>query len=127
MAKATYKRGEIRTIKHKADGAAIAVDDVVLLIVDEAKSRVGVARQDIADGDTGIVAVSGVFEFEKADSTDEIDAGFAVNIDSDGKVKPGSASETNGVARCCLSMTDSANGDEYLDLDISDPGTGDVT
>ena len=65
MATATYKRGEVRTAVYTA-GADIAVDEIVVLgVVDGKKCRVGVAREAIANGETGIVAISGVFEFPK--------------------------------------------------------------
>jgi predicted RecA/RadA family phage recombinase len=127
MAKATYKRGEIRTAKYTA-GADIAVDDIVVLgIIDAKKSRVGVARQAIASGATGIVAVSGVFEFPKVTGA-VIKAGESVNWDSDpGGVEDNAhATGAGDVAEFGCAMQDAGAGVLVLDVDISEPGTYDA-
>lgn len=80
MAKATFKRGEVRTVLYTA-GADIAVDDIVILgLIDAKKCRVGVARGNIANGATGIVGVSGVFEFPKSPAPSSRPASPCVGI-----------------------------------------------
>jgi predicted RecA/RadA family phage recombinase len=127
MAKATYKRGEIRTAKYTA-GADIAVDDIVVLgVIDAKKCRVGVARQAIANGATGIVAVSGVFEFPKVSGA-VIKAGESVMWDSDpGAVQDNAEATAAGdVAQFGCAMADAGNGVTVIDIDISEPGTYDA-
>lgn len=130
MATATYKRGEIRTALYTA-GADIAVDQVVILgVVDAKKCRVGVARQAIASGDTGIVAVSGVFEFPKV-SAAVIKAGESVNWDSSsnttGEVDDNAHTTAAGdVAQFGCAMADAGNGVTTIEVDITEPGTYDA-
>lgn len=127
MATATFKRGEIRTAKYTA-GADIAVDQIVVLgVVDAKKCRIGVAREAIANGETGIVAVSGVFEFPKV-SAAVIKAGEAVNWDSsEGKVDDNAHTTGAGdVAQFGAAMVDAGNGVTVLDVDIAEPGTYDA-
>jgi predicted RecA/RadA family phage recombinase len=127
MAKATYKRGEIRTAKYTA-GADIAVDDIVVLgIIDGKKCRVGVARQAIASGATGIVAVSGVFEFPKV-SAAVIKAGESVNWDSDPGAVEDNAHVTGAgdVAQFGCAMHDAAATTTVIDVDITEPGLYDL-
>jgi predicted RecA/RadA family phage recombinase len=127
MAKATYKRGEIRTAKYTA-GADIAVDDIVILgVIDAKKCRVGVARQAIANGATGIVAISGVWEFPKVTGA-VIKAGESVNWDSDpGGVEDNAHSTGAGdVAQFGCAMQDAGSGVLLLDVDIAEPGTYDA-
>ena len=125
MAKATYKRGEIRTIKFTAGGSTdYAVDEVILFRTAAAASRVGVARQAIPRGTSGIVAVSGVFEFEKETAANTLSSGHPVNINSDGKVEQPGATEVDGITRCGIAMANSADGDTHVDIDISAVGIG---
>ena len=125
MATATYKRGEIRTIKFTAGGSTdYAVDEVILFRTAAKNSRVGVARQAIPRNTTGIVAVSGVFEFEKETATDTLSAGHPVNINAGGKVEQPGDTEEDGITRCGIAMANSANGDTHVDLDISAQGIG---
>lgn len=127
MATATFKRGEIRTAKYTA-GADIVVDQIVVLgVVDAKKCRIGVAREAIANGETGIVAVSGVFEFPKVSGA-VIKAGEAVNWDSsEGKVDDNAHTTGAGdVAQFGAAMVDAGNGVTVLDVDIAEPGTYDA-
>jgi predicted RecA/RadA family phage recombinase len=127
MAKATYKRGEIRTAVYTA-GADIAVDDIVVLgVIDAKKCKVGVAREAIANGATGIVAVSGVFEFPKV-SAAVIKAGESVTWDSDpGAVEDNAhATGAGDVIEFGTAMTDAAATTVVVDVDISEPGTYDA-
>jgi predicted RecA/RadA family phage recombinase len=127
MAKATYKRGEIRTALYTA-GADIAVDDVVVLgVIDAKKCRVGVAREAIANGETGVVAVSGVFEFPKV-SAAVIKAGESVSWDSSAGAVEDNAFATGAgdVVQFGCAMTDAAATVLVLDVDIAEPGTYDA-
>jgi predicted RecA/RadA family phage recombinase len=127
MAKATYKRGEIRTAVYTA-GADIAVDDIVVLgVIDAKKCKVGVARQAIANGATGIVAVSGVFEFPKVTGA-VIKAGEAVTWDSDPGAVEDNAHVTGAgdVAQFGTAMVDAGSGVLVIDVDITEPGTYDA-
>ena len=123
MAKATYKRGEIRTAKYTA-GADIAVDDIVVLgVINGKKCKVGVARQNIANGATGIVAVSGVFEFPKVTGA-VIKAGESVTWDADpGAVEDNVHTQAVGdVEEFGTAMHDAGDGVLLIDVDISEPG-----
>jgi predicted RecA/RadA family phage recombinase len=127
MALATYKRGEIRTIKYTA-GADIAVDQIVICgVIDAKKCRVGVAREAIASGDTGIVAVAGVWEFPKVSGA-VVKAGEAVNWDaSEGAVDDNAHTTAAGdVAQFGAAMWDAGSGVTVLDVDIAEPGTYDA-
>jgi predicted RecA/RadA family phage recombinase len=127
MAKATYKRGEIRTAVYTA-GADIAVDDIVVLgVIDAKKCKVGVARQNIANGATGIVAVSGVFEFPKVTGA-VIKAGESVTWDSDpGGVEDNAhATGAGDVIEFGTAMVDAGSGVLVIDVDIEEPGTYDA-
>jgi predicted RecA/RadA family phage recombinase len=127
MAKATYKRGEIRTAVYTA-GADIAVDDIVVLgVIDAKKCKVGVARQAIANGATGIVAVSGVFEFPKVTGA-VIKAGESVTWDSDPGAVEDNAHVTGAgdVAQFGTAMIDAGSGVLVIDVDITEPGTYDA-
>jgi predicted RecA/RadA family phage recombinase len=127
MATAIYKRGEVRTAKYTA-GADIAVNEIVILgVVDAKKSRVGVARSAIASGATGIVAVSGVFEFPKVTGA-VIKAGESVNWDSNpGGVEDNAhATGAGDVAQFGCAMQDAGSGVLVLDVDITEPGTYDA-
>jgi predicted RecA/RadA family phage recombinase len=127
MAKATYKRGDLRTILYTA-GADIGVDDIVVLgTVADKKARVGVARLNIANGATGIVAISGVFEFPKISGA-VIKAGECVNWDAESAAVDDNAATTaaGDVAQFGAAMADAGNGTTVLDIDISEPGVYDA-
>jgi len=127
MATATYKRGEIRTAMYTA-GADIAVDEIVILgVIDAKKCRVGVARQAIANGDTGVVAVSGVFEFPKV-SAAVIKAGESVNWDSSASGVEDNAHTTaaGDVGQFGMAVADAAATTTVVDVDIAEPGTYDA-
>ena len=127
MATATFKRGEIRTGKYLA-GAAIAVDDIIIGgVVDGEKCSVCVAREAIANGDTGIVAMSGVFEFPKV-STAVIKMGESVNWDSSESGVEDNAHTTGAgdVASFGRAVEDAGNGTTVIDVDISEPGVYDA-
>ena len=120
---ATYKRGEIRTAKYTA-GADIAVDQIVVLgVIHGKKSRIGIARQNIANGATGIVAISGVFEFPKV-SAAVIKAGESVTWDADpGAVEDNVHSQAVGdVEEFGTAMHDAGNTVLFIDVDIAEPG-----
>lgn len=127
MATATYKRGEIRTITYLA-GADIVVDQIVICgVVDGKKCRVGVAREAIANGSTGIVAISGVWEFPKT-SGGVIKAGESVNWDSSAGTVDDNAHTTGAgdVGQFGAAMADAGNGTTVVDVDIAEPGTYDA-
>lgn len=127
MATATYKRGEIRTGKYLA-GAAITVDQVIVGgVIDGKKCSVCVAREAIANGDTGIVALSGVFEFPKV-STAVIKMGESVNWDSSvGGVEDNAHTTGAGdVAQFGCTVEDAGNGTTVIDIDIAEPGLYDA-
>lgn len=129
MATATFKRGDIRTALYtNGTGSAIAVDTVVILgVVDAKKCKVGVTRQEIADGESGVVAVSGVFEFAKV-SAAVIKAGESVNWDASAGAVEDNAHTTGAgdVAQFGSAMADAGNGVTVLEVDISEPGTYDA-
>lgn len=127
MATATYKRGDIRTAEYTA-GADIVVDQIVVLgVVDTAKCHVGVARSAISSGDTGIVAISGVFEFPKVSGA-VIKAGESVTWDSSaGEVDDNAAVTGAGdVAQFGTALADAGNGVTVIDIDIAEPGAYDA-
>lgn len=127
MATATYKRGEVRTILYTA-GADIAVDQIVICgVVDAKKCRVGVAREAIASGSTGIVAISGVWEMPKVSGA-VIKAGESVLWDASGSGvnDNAEASAAGDVAQFGCAMADAGNGVTVLDVDIAEPGTYDA-
>lgn len=129
MATATYKRGEVRTALYtNGTGSTIAVDTVVVLgVVDAKKCRVGVTRQAIADGESGVVAVSGVFEFAKVSGA-VIKAGESVNWDASAGAVDDNAHTTGAgdVAQFGAAMQDAGSGVTMLDVDITEPGTYDA-
>jgi len=127
MALATYKRGEVRTILHTA-GADIAVDEILVIHNgDGLAARVCVAREAIATGAVGVVAVSGVFEFPKV-STAVIAAGECVNWDTTAGAVDDNAHTTGaGDVKCFgCAMKDAGNGPVVLDVDIAHPGAYDA-
>lgn len=127
MATATYKRGEVRTILYTA-GADIAVDQIVICgVIDAKKCRVGVAREAIASGSTGIVAISGVWEMPKVSGA-VIKAGESVLWDASGSGvnDNAEASAAGDVAQFGCAMADAGNGVTVLDVDIAEPGTYDA-
>jgi predicted RecA/RadA family phage recombinase len=128
MATATYKRGEIRTAVYtNGSGSDIAVDEIVIGgVVHNKKSHICVARENIANGATGIVAVSGVFRFPKV-SAAVIKMGESVNWDaSEGEVDDNAHSNVAGdVVEFGTAMHNAGNGATTIDIDISLPGTYD--
>jgi len=129
MSTATYKRGEIRTGKYtNGTGSTIAVDSVIVGgVVDAKKCRVCIAREAIADGEEGIVALSGVFEFPKV-SAAVIKMGEAVNWDSSEAAVEDNAHTTaaGDVAQFGCAMEDAGAAVTVLDVDIAEPGTYDA-
>lgn len=120
---ASFRRGEIRTIKYLA-GANIAVNQVVVCgVVDGKKCRVGVAMNAIASGATGIVAISGVWELPKV-SAAVIKAGESVNYDvSAFEIDDNAAVSAIGdVNQFGCAMEDAGNAVLTIDVDISEPG-----
>jgi predicted RecA/RadA family phage recombinase len=86
-----------------------------------------VALQNIADTETGLVAISGVFEFPKVSGA-VIKAGESVNWDASEDAIEDNAEATGAgdVAQFGTAMTDGAATTTVLDVDISEPGTYDV-
>jgi predicted RecA/RadA family phage recombinase len=129
MALATYKRGDIQTIKYLA-GAAIAVNQIVVAggTADGKKVCVGVAREAIANTETGIVAVTGVFRFPKV-SAAVIKAGEAVSWDASlGEVDDNALTTAIGdVAQFGCAMEDAGTGVLFVDVAITEAGTYDGT
>ncbi len=126
MAIATFKRGEVRTVKYLA-GATIVVDQIIVGgVVDGKKCRVLVAREAGVSGDTIICAATGVFEFPKV-SAAVIKAGESVNWDtSEGGVDDNAQVTAVGdVAQFGMACQDAGNGVLFLDVDIEQPGTYD--
>jgi predicted RecA/RadA family phage recombinase len=127
MATATYVRGEKRPVVYLA-GADIAVDEIVILgVIDAKKSHVGVALEAIASGATGFVATAGVWNFPKV-SAAVIKAGEALLWDASGSgVNDNAESSAAGdVAAFGMAMVDAGNGVTTLDVDISEAGTYDA-
>lgn len=124
MATATFNRGEIRTAKYLA-GADIVVDQILICgLIDTKKSHIGIARQAISNGDTGIVGVSGVFDFPKVSGA-VIKAGESVTWDaSAGEVDDNAAAGAIGdVLQFGTALEDAGNGDTTVLVDIAEPGT----
>ena len=127
MAKATFKRGEIRTAMYTTGAQeTVAVDDIVMLgVVDGKQGKVGVARGNIAAASTGIVAVSGVFELPKiADAV--IKAGESVTWDDENDGVEDNA-HVPGEAEICVvqfgaAMHDAGEATTVIDVDIQKPG-----
>lgn len=127
---AKYRSGKLQTVEYTPSGAAIVVDQVIVLgAVDAKKVTVGVAMKAVADGVTeeGAVAVSGVFEFAKV-SAAVIKAGESVNWDSSESEVDDNAHTTGAgdVGQFGKAMQDGANGDTTLLVEISEPGTYDA-
>jgi predicted RecA/RadA family phage recombinase len=91
MATATYKKGEKRSMSHTPSGADVVVDQIIV-----SGDSVCVAAGAIADGDTGIVSYSGVYEFPKVSGA-VITAGDNVDWDvSAGEVDDNAATPASG-------------------------------
>lgn len=124
---AKFRRGEIRTIEYLA-GADIAVNEVVVCgIIDAKKCRIGVAQNAITSGDTGIVAVSGVWELPKV-SAAVIKAGESVNYDVsefeiDDNAHTTGAGDVGGFG---CAMADAGATVLTIDVDIAEPGIYDA-
>ena len=128
MATATYVRGEVRTARYTA-AADIAVDQMVIMgLVHNKKSRIGVARAAIPTGTTGIVAVSGVFRMPKV-SAAVIKAGEAVSYDADGATTDGAIAANalsvaiGDVGEFGCALSDAGDGVTTIEVDIAEPGT----
>lgn len=127
MAIATFKRGEVRTVKYLA-GATIVVDQIIVGgIIDGKKCRVLVAREAGVSGDTIICAATGVFEFPKV-SAAVIKAGESVNWDTSENGVDDNAHTTaaGDVAQFGMACQDAGAGVLFLDVDIEQPGTYDA-
>lgn len=127
---AKYKKGDLDTVEYTASGAAVAVDDVVVLgTVNAKKSTVGVAMKAVADGETvdGAIAVKGVFEFPKV-SAAVIKAGESVNWDaSQAAVEDNAAATAAGdVGEFGKAMEDAGNGETTVLVEIGYPGVYDA-
>jgi predicted RecA/RadA family phage recombinase len=127
MAIATFKRGEVRTVKYLA-GATIVVDQIIVGgIIDGKKCRVLVAREAGVSGETIICAATGVFEFPKV-SAAVIKAGESVNWDTSENGVDDNAHTTaaGDVAQFGMACQDAGSGVLFLDVDIEQPGTYDA-
>ena len=127
MATAKYRAGEKIIAKYTA-GADIAVGDIVVCgLIDAKKCRVGVAVENIANGATGDVCISGTWLFPKASGA-VIKAGESVNWDaSAGAVDDNAATSAAGdVVQFGCALTDAGNGVATILLDIAEPGTYDA-
>ena len=127
---AKYIKGAMDTVEYTPSGAAISANDVIVLGgVDAKKCSVGVAMKDVADGHTeeGVMAVSGVFEFPKV-SAAVITAGQSVNWDSSESAVDDNAHTTaaGDVKEFGKAMSDGANGETTILVDIGEPGTYDA-
>ena len=127
MATATYKRGEIRTVKYTAGGTIVVDQIIVGGVVDGKKCRVLVAREAGVSGDVIICGASGVWEFPKV-SAAVIKSGESVNWDaSEGGVEDNAHTTAAGdVAQFGAAMQDAGSGVLVLDVDIAEPGTYDA-
>lgn len=129
MATAKFRRGEIRTAQYLA-GADVAVHEIVVLgVVDEKRARIGIAQNAIANGATGTVAVSGVWELPKVSGA-VIKAGESVFWDaSEAKVDDNAMSpdDTGDVREFGCAMVDAGDGVTVLDIDIEEPGVYEAT
>lgn len=124
---AKFRRGEIRTAQYLAT-ANVAVHEVVVMgVTDALKCRIGVAQNAIANGATGIVAVSGVWELPKVSGA-VIKAGESVNYDvSAFEIDDNAATSAAGdVKQFGCAMSDAGNGVTTIDVDISEPGIYDA-
>lgn len=126
MGKAVYKRGEIRTALYaNASGAAIPVDTIIIGgLIHNKKSSILVARNAIANGTSGIVAVSGVFNFPKIAAA-VIKAGEAVIWDAtnDGVEDNAHTAAVGDVIEFGRAMHDAGDGVTRIDVEINAPGT----
>jgi len=127
MAKAIYKRGEIRTAMYTTGAEeTVAVDDIVMMgVINGKKSTVGVARENIAAASTGIVATSGVFEFPKIAEA-VIKAGEAVTWDDEEAGVEANIfvpeEDEIAVVEFGAAMHDAAATTTVIDVDITKPG-----
>jgi predicted RecA/RadA family phage recombinase len=120
----TYKRGEIKTAKYLA-GANIAVGQLVPMgLTNTVKSRIGIAMSAIANGATGIVAVSGVWELTKVTGA-VIKAGEGVSFDASAdNIDDNVASPAVGdITDFGCAMADAGAGVLVVDVDIEPWGT----
>lgn len=94
------------SIQHTASGSALAAGDPIVI-----GEQIGVALVDIAVGETGTVALSGVFTLPKV-SAAVIAAGESVIWDaSAGEFDDNAATPATGdVSGCCVAMEAAGNG-----------------
>jgi predicted RecA/RadA family phage recombinase len=129
MATAKFRRGDVRTVTYLAE-ADVAVHEIVVLgVVDEKPARVGVAMGVIANGATGPVAVTGVWEFPKVSGA-VIKAGESVFWDASEAAVDDNAmdpDDTGDVRQFGCAMANAGDGVTVIDLDIKEPGTYEAT
>lgn len=102
MAKATYvQKGETLDYKNGTE-TAIAAGDVVVL-----DSRIGIAADNIAAGDTGAVHVVGVFKIAKT-GTAAIAMGKAVYFDGTGITSTATSNTAAGYAAAAAGASDTS-------------------
>lgn len=125
MATATYVKGEKRTIQYLA-AADIVVDQIVVCGA-TAPVSVGVACQAIADTETGIVDIAGVYDMPKV-SAGVIKAGEAVDWDATlSAIDDNQSTLASGdVGNCGVAMEDAGNGDTTVKVQLL-PGVGVLT
>jgi predicted RecA/RadA family phage recombinase len=99
-------------------GGAIAADDVVVM-----GDTIGIAEVDLATGETGAVAVEGVFEVPKTAGTAWAQ-GDSIDWDaSAGEFHKGITPAAGDVAACGIAAKAAASGDTTAWLKLT-PGTG---
>lgn len=94
------------SIQHTASGSALSSGDVIVI-----GEQIGVALVDIAVGETGTVALSGVFTLPKV-SAAVIAAGESVIWDASAVAFDDNAATpaTGDVSGCCVAMEAAGNG-----------------
>ncbi len=119
MATATYVKGEKCTVDHTPSGAAVVVDQVLVL-----GDAVGIAQTAIADGATGAATIDGVYTFPKT-SAAVIAQGETVDWDvSVGEVDDNAASPASGdCSNFGVAMAAAGNGVLFVKVKLT-PGLG---
>lgn len=122
MATATYKRGEKVPATYTA-GADVVVDEV-LVCGAAAGVSVGVSTQNIANGESGIVDIGGIFLMPKVSGA-VIKAGESVDWDAGaGEVDDNQAAGSAGdVADFGVATEDKGNGETMVEVMLV-PGNG---
>jgi predicted RecA/RadA family phage recombinase len=122
MATATYLKGEKTSARYLAGGAIVV--DQVLVVGTNALVSVGIAGEAMASGDTGIVYLTGVYDFPKVSGA-VIKCGESVDWDlSAGEVDDNQATSAAGdVANFGIALEDAGNGVTTIKVALT-PNTG---